>query len=80
MSAKYSDGCITSAGIFIYERGVKAKDRTFITIMRHEIGHTLGFDHSSYGFDLMYEGLYKGKNVLKEASEWELKAFKIYYE
>ena len=78
----YNNGCITGQGITLYLDTLdKSSDNRIRSVIRHELGHTLGFVHSKEDDDLMYKSI--GSYIyddLKELSEWELKAFKIFYE
>lgn len=74
-----SDGCIgMSAGINIRESALRDCSIDGLrSSLRHEVGHLLGFKHSKFKSDLMYNDI--NPNKLKDLSEWELKAFKLYY-
>jgi hypothetical protein len=74
-----SDGCIKmSAGINIRKGALKDCSIDGLkSSLRHEVGHLLGFKHSKFKSDLMYNNI--NPNKLKDLSEWELKAFKLYY-
>jgi hypothetical protein len=73
-------GCI-SANIEIFADILdnRLDENGLQTVMRHELGHTLGLGHSD---KLLEDGLMEDKTSfgsLKELSEYELKAFRLIY-
>lgn len=82
-SFKYNeDGCMFATGIIVFEDSLKKwGSKKIETVIRHEIGHTLGFHHSEVLEDLMYPtaSLNFGQKHPKEISDWEREAFMLYY-
>jgi len=76
----HPNGCIASSAIFIYSSSMNTTESSFKSIIRHEIGHVLGLGHNTDMNGLMYPTLEKYRTKVKEISEYELKAFKLYYE
>lgn len=74
----FASGCLFGGGIRIYRDTFRLPIKGLESVLRHEVGHVLGFGHSPLGSDLMHESIRPSK-YLKGASEWEIKAFNIYY-
>ena len=82
ISAIYNiKGCMPNPRIEVKNRILIFNDNSVETVLRHEIGHVLGFIDSQYEEDLMYKtiNLFFYIDKPKEASEREKKAFEIYY-
>jgi len=73
-------GCIKPELLIKLHKSImNMSDELRETVIRHEIGHLLGFkDTNDVKEDLMYRSLVPVYD-LKGLSEWELEAFKIYY-
>ncbi len=72
-------GCLSNGGITIYKSSLELSDDRLESIIKHEVGHILGLGHSPHSRDLMHEVI-RVFDRKKDLTEWELKAFKIYYD
>lgn len=73
------DQCINTSDVAIFKDVIENMPEEMIrTAMRHEIGHVLGLGHSHAPWHLMYESIDSVFHS-KDLSEWEIKAFKVYY-
>jgi len=72
--------CIFKTTISIPKETLHLPKSAIEAIIRHEIGHVLGFDHSNIKRDLMYPQYDTEKGELKGLSNWELKSFQLMYE
>ena len=74
-----STACITRKGdIKIFRPTIYKLDDVFESIIRHEVGHTLGLLHNLDPEGLMFRTI-KDTDIKKELNEWELNAFKWIY-
>jgi hypothetical protein len=75
------EGCMPNPRIKINNGILIFNDNSIETVVRHEIGHVLGFIDTTDSDDIMHRTidmlLYIDEP--KEASEWEKKAFEIFY-
>ena len=73
-------GCLAKGSISIFADTQSKSDDMLRSVIRHEIGHILGFGHSPDSDDLMYRAIEECLiPELKGLSKWELEAFRLYY-
>lgn len=70
------DGCTSQADIFILDYTLETQEDDVVeAVIKHEIGHVLGFGHSTIPWHLMYYSV----SDVEELSDWEIEAFKVSY-
>jgi hypothetical protein len=73
-------GCMASGHIALRPGEFeKLPYNTMVSVVRHEIGHALGFTHSETKGDLMYPQVPLDLEAPQTLSPGELEAFRIYY-